>query len=117
MSSLRGFLRLFSASSGVTLDLRSAGPGRHRRDRRVRGAGKDQLCLSPQCGFSSTVESNVLTADEQKAKLELIRPRGQRGAGLARWASPDCPNKVTPSVLQHQRGRTVGPDPGLGESR
>ena len=32
----------------------------------------EQLCLSPQCGFSSTVEGNVLTADEQKAKLALI---------------------------------------------
>ena len=25
----------------------------------------DQLCLSPQCGFSSTVEGNVLTHDER----------------------------------------------------
>ncbi|MCL6439173.1 MAG: 5-methyltetrahydropteroyltriglutamate--homocysteine S-methyltransferase [Rubrobacteraceae bacterium] len=32
----------------------------------------DQLCLSPQCGFSSTVEGNNLTEDEQWAKLELI---------------------------------------------
>lgn len=32
----------------------------------------DQLCLSPQCGFSSTVEGNVLTVDEQRAKLALI---------------------------------------------
>ena len=32
----------------------------------------EQLCLSPQCGFSSTVEGNALTADEQRAKLELI---------------------------------------------
>jgi 5-methyltetrahydropteroyltriglutamate--homocysteine methyltransferase len=32
----------------------------------------DQLCLSPQCGFSSTVEGNVLTYDEQVAKLRLI---------------------------------------------
>jgi 5-methyltetrahydropteroyltriglutamate--homocysteine methyltransferase len=32
----------------------------------------DQLCLSPQCGFSSTVEGNVLTRDEQIAKLRLI---------------------------------------------
>ena len=31
----------------------------------------DQLCLSPQCGFSSTEEGNALTLDEQKAKLEL----------------------------------------------
>ena len=32
----------------------------------------DQLCLSPQCGFSSTVEGNVLTQEEQKAKLRLV---------------------------------------------
>jgi 5-methyltetrahydropteroyltriglutamate--homocysteine methyltransferase len=32
----------------------------------------DQLCLSPQCGFSSTVEGNVLTREEQVAKLRLI---------------------------------------------
>jgi 5-methyltetrahydropteroyltriglutamate--homocysteine methyltransferase len=32
----------------------------------------DQLCLSSQCGFSSTVEGNVLTTEEQAAKLRLI---------------------------------------------
>ncbi len=32
----------------------------------------EQLCLSPQCGFSSTEEGNRLTIDEQRAKLELI---------------------------------------------
>ncbi len=32
----------------------------------------DQLCLSPQCGFSSTVEGNALTQHEQAAKLRLI---------------------------------------------
>jgi methionine synthase II (cobalamin-independent) len=32
----------------------------------------EQLCLSPQCGFSSTVEGNNLTRDEQIAKLALI---------------------------------------------
>jgi 5-methyltetrahydropteroyltriglutamate--homocysteine methyltransferase len=32
----------------------------------------EQLCLSPQCGFSSTVEGNALTEDEQWAKLALI---------------------------------------------
>jgi 5-methyltetrahydropteroyltriglutamate--homocysteine methyltransferase len=32
----------------------------------------EQLCLSPQCGFSSTVEGNVLTREQQIAKLELI---------------------------------------------
>jgi 5-methyltetrahydropteroyltriglutamate--homocysteine methyltransferase len=32
----------------------------------------EQLCLSPQCGFSSTEEGNKLTIDEERAKLELI---------------------------------------------
>jgi 5-methyltetrahydropteroyltriglutamate--homocysteine methyltransferase len=33
----------------------------------------DQLCLSPQCGFSSTVEGNSLTFDEEVAKLRLVQ--------------------------------------------
>ncbi|MFD0684365.1 5-methyltetrahydropteroyltriglutamate--homocysteine S-methyltransferase [Actinomadura fibrosa] len=32
----------------------------------------DQICLSPQCGFSSTVEGNALDAEQQFAKLRLI---------------------------------------------
>ncbi len=32
----------------------------------------DQLCLSPQCGFASSEEGNMLTEDEQWAKLEMI---------------------------------------------
>ena len=44
--------------------------------RRIDEAAKyvplDQLCLSPQCGFSSTVDGNALTIDEQNAKLRLV---------------------------------------------
>jgi 5-methyltetrahydropteroyltriglutamate--homocysteine methyltransferase len=44
--------------------------------RRIEDASRfvplEQLCLSPQCGFSSTVEGNLLTYDEQVAKLRLI---------------------------------------------
>ncbi|BBL79033.1 5-methyltetrahydropteroyltriglutamate--homocysteine S-methyltransferase [Rubrobacter xylanophilus] len=32
----------------------------------------EQLCLSPQCGFSSTVEGNELTREQQAAKLRLV---------------------------------------------
>jgi 5-methyltetrahydropteroyltriglutamate--homocysteine methyltransferase len=32
----------------------------------------DQLCLSPQCGFASTEEGNILAEDEQWAKLRMI---------------------------------------------
>jgi methionine synthase II (cobalamin-independent) len=44
--------------------------------RRIEEASKhaplEQLCLSPQCGFSSTVEGNLLSEEEQWAKLRLI---------------------------------------------
>ena len=44
--------------------------------RRIDAAAKfvplDQLCLSPQCGFASTEEGNLLTEDEQWAKLRMI---------------------------------------------
>src|ERR1700760_621626 len=44
--------------------------------RRIDQAGQyvplEQLCLSPQCGFSSTVEGNTLTQAQQRAKLELV---------------------------------------------
>jgi 5-methyltetrahydropteroyltriglutamate--homocysteine methyltransferase len=44
--------------------------------RRIEEASKfvniDQLCLSPQCGFSSTLEGNALTCDQQSAKLRLV---------------------------------------------
>ncbi len=44
--------------------------------RRIEEAAKyaplEQLCLSPQCGFSSTVEGNLLSEDDQWAKLRLI---------------------------------------------
>ncbi|MFS0780682.1 5-methyltetrahydropteroyltriglutamate--homocysteine S-methyltransferase [Bacillus sp. 1P06AnD] len=32
----------------------------------------NQLCVSPQCGFSSTEEGNIITEEEQWKKLELV---------------------------------------------
>ncbi len=44
--------------------------------RRIEEAAKfvdiDQLCLSPQCGFASTEEGNMLAEEEQWAKLRMI---------------------------------------------
>lgn len=44
--------------------------------RRIDEAAKyvplEQLCLSPQCGFASTAEGNLLTLDDQIAKLRLV---------------------------------------------
>jgi 5-methyltetrahydropteroyltriglutamate--homocysteine methyltransferase len=45
---------------------------KRRIDEAARFVPLDQLALSGQCGFSSTVEGNALTRDEQIAKLELI---------------------------------------------
>jgi 5-methyltetrahydropteroyltriglutamate--homocysteine methyltransferase len=45
---------------------------KRRIDEASRHIPLEQLCLSPQCGFSSTVEGNVLSYDQQVAKLELI---------------------------------------------
>ncbi|HET6952212.1 MAG TPA: 5-methyltetrahydropteroyltriglutamate--homocysteine S-methyltransferase [Acidimicrobiales bacterium] len=45
---------------------------KRRIDEAARVVPLDQLCLSPQCGFSSTVEGNRLTYDDQVAKLRLI---------------------------------------------
>jgi 5-methyltetrahydropteroyltriglutamate--homocysteine methyltransferase len=45
---------------------------KRRVDEAARYVPIEQLCLSPQCGFSSTVEGNELTRDEQIAKLALV---------------------------------------------
>jgi 5-methyltetrahydropteroyltriglutamate--homocysteine methyltransferase len=45
---------------------------KRRLDEASKYAPLDQLCLSPQCGFASTEEGNVLTEDQQWAKLKMI---------------------------------------------
>jgi 5-methyltetrahydropteroyltriglutamate--homocysteine methyltransferase len=45
---------------------------KRRIDEAARYLPLDQLALSPQCGFSSTVEGNVLTVEDEIKKLELI---------------------------------------------
>ena len=45
---------------------------------RVLGMPLEQLRLSPQCGFSSTEEGNLLTEDEQWAKVALVKRIAER---------------------------------------
>ncbi len=45
---------------------------KRRIDEATKFVSLDQLCLSPQCGFASTEEGNVLAEDEQWAKLRLV---------------------------------------------
>jgi 5-methyltetrahydropteroyltriglutamate--homocysteine methyltransferase len=53
-------------------ELESKDELKRRIEEASRYAPLDQLCLSPQCGFSSTVEGNALSREQQAAKLRLI---------------------------------------------
>jgi len=52
--------------------LEDAGQLRRRIDEASKYVPLDQLCPSPQCGFSSMVKGNALIYDEEVAKLRLI---------------------------------------------
>jgi 5-methyltetrahydropteroyltriglutamate--homocysteine methyltransferase len=73
-------LRFVPAGKMVVLGLvtskKSALETKDHLKRRLDEAAKyvplDQMCLSPQCGFSSTVEGNALTIDQEIAKLQLV---------------------------------------------
>jgi 5-methyltetrahydropteroyltriglutamate--homocysteine methyltransferase len=49
---------------------------------RIKEAGRyfplENLALSPQCGFASTMEGNLLTEEEQWAKLRLVAETARR---------------------------------------
>jgi 5-methyltetrahydropteroyltriglutamate--homocysteine methyltransferase len=45
---------------------------KRRIDEATKYVALDQLCLSPQCGFASTEEGNMLAEEEQWAKLRMI---------------------------------------------
>ena len=61
---------------GLVTSKRAALESKDDLKRRIDEAAKyvplEQLCLSPQCGFSSTVDGNALTQAEQFAKLRLV---------------------------------------------
>ena len=63
--------------------------------RRIDEAAKfvplDQLCLSPQCGFASTEEGNILTEDEQWAKLAHVSRWRRRCGDNRRSCEPYPP--------------------------
>jgi 5-methyltetrahydropteroyltriglutamate--homocysteine methyltransferase len=62
-------LGLVTSKSGT---LESKDELKRRIDQATKYISLDQLCLSPQCGFASTEEGNILAEDEQWAKLRMI---------------------------------------------
>ena len=65
----RVVLGLVTSKSG---DLENRDAIKQRVDEAARYADPDQFCLSPQCGFASTEEGNILTEDQQWKKLGMI---------------------------------------------
>ena len=65
----RVVLGLISSKSGT---LESGEDIKKRIDEAAKFVPQEDLCLSPQCGFSSTHHGNLLTEDEQWRKLELV---------------------------------------------
>ena len=53
-------------------DLETKDEIKRRIDEATKFAPLDQLALSPQCGFASTVHGNDIAFDQQKAKMELV---------------------------------------------
>jgi len=62
-------LGLVTSKSGT---LEKQGDIKRRIDEATKYVALDQCCLSPQCGFASTEEGNILTEDQQWAKLRMI---------------------------------------------
>jgi 5-methyltetrahydropteroyltriglutamate--homocysteine methyltransferase len=62
-------LGLVTSKSGT---LESKDEIKRRIDEAAKFVDIDQLCLSPQCGFASTEEGNILAEEEQWAKLRMI---------------------------------------------
>ncbi|MGB6576626.1 MAG: 5-methyltetrahydropteroyltriglutamate--homocysteine S-methyltransferase [Streptosporangiaceae bacterium] len=75
-------------------ELESKDELKRRIDAAARFLDIDQLCLSPQCGFSSTKEGNDITPDQQWAKLALIVETAQEVWGL--W--PDARGCLIPTT-------------------
>jgi 5-methyltetrahydropteroyltriglutamate--homocysteine methyltransferase len=62
-------LGLITTKSGR---LENKDDAKRRIEEATKYASLDQLCLSPQCGFASTEEGNVLAEEEQWAKLRMV---------------------------------------------
>jgi 5-methyltetrahydropteroyltriglutamate--homocysteine methyltransferase len=79
-------LRFIPAGTTVVLglissklpELESQDELRRRIDEAARYVPIENLAISPQCGFASTSQGNVLTPDEQKRKLALVVDTAQK---------------------------------------
>ena len=79
-------LGLITSKSGT---LESKDEVKRRIDEAAKFAPLEQFCLSPQCGFASTEEGNILTEDQQWAKMREIVELSPTRSGANRPPSSD----------------------------
>jgi 5-methyltetrahydropteroyltriglutamate--homocysteine methyltransferase len=68
----RGKMVVLGLVTTKTPALESKDKLKRRIDEAAKYVPLEQLCLSPQCGFASTADGNVITLDDEIAKLRLV---------------------------------------------
>jgi 5-methyltetrahydropteroyltriglutamate--homocysteine methyltransferase len=68
----RGKMIVLGIMTSKKADLESKDTLKRRIDEAARHVPMEQLGISPQCGFSSTVQGNQITEDVQWRKLERL---------------------------------------------
>ena len=89
-------LGLVTSKSGT---LESKDELKRRIDQASKYISLDQLCLSPQCGFASTEEGNILAEDEQWAKLRMIVELADEVWGSEERYDADGPNRRSAPIM------------------
>jgi methionine synthase II (cobalamin-independent) len=95
--------------------LESADELARRVDEASRYVALEDLAVSPQCGFASTMEGNLLTEDEQWAKLGLV---AQTVRNVWGYVHPAAPQEITAMISRGDsrpdHGRGLGREPAPG---
>ena len=102
-------LGLVTSKSGT---LESKDELKRRIDQASKYISLDQLCLSPQCGFASTEEGNILAEDEQWAKLRMIVELADEvwGVGATRAIPASSPGLTRRSTFRRLDARQARGD-------
>jgi 5-methyltetrahydropteroyltriglutamate--homocysteine methyltransferase len=68
----KGKVAVLGLVSTKVPEMESVDALRRRLDEAAKAIPLDQLAISPQCGFASDVVGNLIRADDQKRKLEIV---------------------------------------------
>ena len=88
-------------------ELEDADELKRRIDEASRYVPLDRLALSPQCGFASTLPGNLVTFDDQRAKLGLL-------GGVRARCGDDAAH--LPCTIDRPPGQPGGPSPSRPSS-